>query len=62
MKLFAIAPANVAVEYYEDLTTFKGTFNHSSIYRGDPTLEIDEAWERVSTGGEHCLDDCKIPF
>ncbi|KAF8892789.1 hypothetical protein CPB84DRAFT_1783550 [Gymnopilus junonius] len=43
------APANIAVEYYKELTQVKGTFNHSSIYRGDPSPEIDDAWESVST-------------
>ncbi|PPQ80082.1 hypothetical protein CVT26_011529 [Gymnopilus dilepis] len=44
------APANVAVEYYKEFNVTKGSFNHSSIYRGDPGPEIDDAWERISTG------------
>ena len=46
------APANVAVEYYKELTVFNGTFNHPSVYRGYPTPEIDAAWRRISQDGE----------
>ena len=49
------APANVAVEYYKELTVFNGTFNHPSVYRGYPTPEIDAAWRRISQDGEDCI-------
>ncbi|KAJ3509500.1 hypothetical protein NLJ89_g5194 [Agrocybe chaxingu] len=43
------SPANVVADYNKELTTFNGTFEHSSIYRGHPNPQIDEAWERIST-------------
>ncbi|PPQ72879.1 hypothetical protein CVT26_003500 [Gymnopilus dilepis] len=43
-------PANVAIEYQQDLTTFNGSFDFPSIYRGDPTPQVDDAWFRISTG------------
>ncbi|KAF8907012.1 hypothetical protein CPB84DRAFT_1769237 [Gymnopilus junonius] len=44
------SPANEAVEYLNSLTTFNGTFNHPSEFRGHPTPEIDAAWMRISQG------------
>lgn len=46
LNLISTAPANVAVEYYKDLTVFNGTLNYPSVYRGYPTPEIDAAWQR----------------
>ncbi|KAJ3510759.1 hypothetical protein NLJ89_g4492 [Agrocybe chaxingu] len=41
------SPANVVADYNKELTTFNGTFNRKSIYRGHPNLQIDEAWNRI---------------
>ncbi|KDR77532.1 hypothetical protein GALMADRAFT_138627 [Galerina marginata CBS 339.88] len=46
------SPANVAVEYHNDLTMFNGTLDYPSIYRGYPTAETDAAWRRISTDGK----------
>jgi len=42
------SPANVAVEYNKELTTFNGTFDFGSIYRGEHSPELDAAWDRIS--------------
>jgi mycotoxin biosynthesis protein UstYa len=46
-----LAPANVAVEYNKEVTTFNGTFEMDSIYRGKPSPELDAAWSRVGIDG-----------
>ena len=46
-----LAPANVAVEYNKEITTFNGTFEFDSIYRGKLTPELDAAWSRVGIDG-----------
>ena len=46
-----LAPANAAVEYNKEITTFNGTFELDSIYRGKPTPELDAAWSRVGIDG-----------
>ncbi len=47
-----LAPSNVAIEYQKEFTIFNGSFEYPSIYRGEPTTELDEAWHRISKGGE----------
>ncbi|KAF8877558.1 hypothetical protein CPB84DRAFT_1688693, partial [Gymnopilus junonius] len=39
-----------AIEYQKDLTTFNGSFDFPSIYRGNPSPELDDAWFRISKG------------
>ena len=59
-----LAPANVPVEYNKELTTFNGTFDFDSIYRGEHSPELDAAWNRISQDSsifflfnrEHMLD------
>ena len=41
---FLVAPANVAVEYKEELTVFNGSLDHPSIYSGYPNPDLDAAW------------------
>ncbi|CAA7266708.1 unnamed protein product [Cyclocybe aegerita] len=48
-KYSIYSPANVVADYNKELTTFNGTFDHKSIYRGQPNPQIDEAWKRVLT-------------
>jgi len=47
IKFTVYSPANVAVEYNKEVTTFNGTFEMDSIYRGKPSPELDAAWSRV---------------
>ncbi|KDR67288.1 hypothetical protein GALMADRAFT_147282 [Galerina marginata CBS 339.88] len=44
------SPANIAIEYQQEFTIFNGSFRFPSVYRGDPTPELDEAWHRISKG------------
>ena len=46
-----LAPANVAVEYYKEITTFNGSLEFDSIYRGEPNPELDAAWSRIGIDG-----------
>lgn len=43
------APAHPAIRYHP--VEFNGTFDFPSIYRGTPTPEIDDAWDRISVDG-----------
>jgi len=43
---FILAPSLEAIEYQS--VVFNGTETYPSIYRGDPSDEIDNAWSRVS--------------
>ncbi|KAG8404946.1 hypothetical protein J3459_022397 [Metarhizium acridum] len=47
------SPAFEAVEYYQ--TTFEGEFLAPSVWRGQPSPELDEAWNRISIGGTGSL-------
>ncbi|KAI1755450.1 hypothetical protein F4782DRAFT_551663 [Xylaria castorea] len=43
------SPIIDVVEYEE--TTFEGSFLAPSVWRGEPTPELDAAWDRISLGG-----------
>ncbi|KIJ57624.1 hypothetical protein HYDPIDRAFT_44860, partial [Hydnomerulius pinastri MD-312] len=45
--LLTYSPVNEAVEYVN--VHFNGSVQSTSIFRGDPSPEIDAAWRRVST-------------
>ena len=45
----APAPANEAVEY--EAVTFNGSLIFDSVYRGQPSPEVDEAWHKISNAG-----------
>ncbi|CAK7237964.1 hypothetical protein SEUCBS140593_010228 [Sporothrix eucalyptigena] len=47
------SPAMDVVEYYQ--TTFAGEFLAPSVWRGTPSPELDEAWDRISRGGTGSL-------
>ena len=49
--MYMKAPSNVAIEYQRQFTIFNGSFEYPSIYRGEPTEELDNAWHRISKGG-----------
>jgi hypothetical protein len=51
-KLFSYSPALEAVEYHEE--DYSGVFHQPSVYRGNPTPELDEHWRK--------LWDCKSTF
>ncbi|KAJ7240979.1 hypothetical protein C8J57DRAFT_1192966 [Mycena rebaudengoi] len=40
------SPAHPAIRYHP--VEFNGTFDFPSIYRGTPTTELDDAWDRIS--------------
>ncbi|KAJ6578017.1 hypothetical protein B0H19DRAFT_1122111 [Mycena capillaripes] len=44
--LSVYSPAQPAIRYHP--VKFNGTFNFPSIYRGTPTPELDDAWDRIS--------------
>ena len=42
------APARKNLRWLEEPTRINGSFRFPSIYRGDPTPEIDEAWSKLT--------------
>ncbi|KJA17777.1 hypothetical protein HYPSUDRAFT_45945 [Hypholoma sublateritium FD-334 SS-4] len=44
------SPSNAGLEFEKEHTIFKGSFRAPSIYRGQPTPELDEAWFNISSG------------
>ncbi|KAH0591997.1 hypothetical protein MHUMG1_10292 [Metarhizium humberi] len=52
-QLSTWSPAFEAVEYYQ--TTFEGEFLAPSVWRGPPSPELDEAWNRISIRGTGSL-------
>ncbi|KAI0552985.1 hypothetical protein F4679DRAFT_591199 [Xylaria curta] len=48
-KLSTWSPIIDVVEYEE--TTFEGSFLAPSVWRGEPTPELDAAWDQISLGG-----------
>ena len=45
---YVAAPANEALRYLEKPTRLNGSFTFPSIYRGDPSDEIDAAWSKIT--------------
>ncbi|KAJ4291137.1 hypothetical protein N0V90_010335 [Kalmusia sp. IMI 367209] len=54
----AASPALEAVTYYD--TTFQGTFDAPSPYRGTPTPELDWQWEEMIEGSAFNLPNDKL--